>query len=706
MVMKELVFGLLGEYRKLFILLLIVFCVHLGLNTLIYWHRIVLIYTHYGLLGVDTDSTLWNQAMQIFSDGLSINRQHTQLLVAFPYGYNLAKLPFYSLIFEINIAVMKLLGGGWQNLVFVSNVSTLLAHPLTGVTSFALAYYLIKDKYAAFFSSCIFTYSYYYIVMSAGSLSLDHYELIPLYLLSVFYLVNRPSLVRILISCVIFSLTFMANPYWAFFSGICSIPIMMMGMKGTLTRRLQLIFFYYLSLGLILLLTNVNYVYQQAYNLDKSALITSGKVDSPLDKLLPIHYFFFHPQYSSLFGMGTRGGYYLGYVSILCGFVGLIVIGLRNRFILICIIIISLAILTTSYIPPLFLYNELYFKYFSMFRSVSRINIFATLFMGILSAYMVKQLCAKYCTIHKKHITRYLFILLSVLVILEGLTTSPEFWQTTDFSRIQQFFLPIANNPVIHSIASYPARLSDGDTGFPMRIDLLGQIVHKKPLAMGADPFDKITLAHSRAIKDIEKPRTIDYLREHFIDTIIVYDHLIGSNSLSNMLMKDPRLKFIGSYQSQSITHEKSQNEWSMSVFSILGAKPLTYTPPSNKKVVLTKHSPYHYSFAILAPGQNTISINEPGVSDWRIYKDNNADPMSIATSKQASQATRVSDGLFATWIVHQVKSGDKFDLYYYPWLIASIGTKIQYVTFGLIAIIIFIAKILTIRRGKISKIP
>jgi len=338
-----------------------------------------------------------------------------------------------------------------------------------------------------------------------------------------------------------------------------------------------------------------------------------------------------------------------------------------------------------------------------MFRSVSRVNIFAVLFMGILSAYMVKLLWAKYSPINNRSLIRYIFVLLSLLVIMEGLTTSPEVWQTTDFSRIRQFFLPIADNPAIHSIASYPTRLSDGDTGFPMRIDLLGQIVHNKPLAMGSDPFDKITLAHSQAIKDIEKPGTIDYLREHHIDTVIIYDHLVGNKSLSKKLMKDPRLKYVGDYKSPSITHEESQNEWAMSVFTIIGAKPLVYSPPSDKGIILRKNSPYHYTLTVTAPGRYTISINEPVSSDWRVYGVEDADVLHTVSSKLAPQAFRLSDELFATWIV-QAKSGDVFDLYYYPWLITSLGTKIQYVTFGLIAMIMLIAKILSIRRGIIPR--
>ena len=161
----------------------LVLLIYTLISVVIFWPRWQNITTHYGAADFDTDGTLWYYWARIHTERQQINFNFTNELIGFPYGYNLSYIPYFSFIYELNLLAMKALGGSWQSIILVSNLSTILSYPLAAFTAFLLTFYLTKRTYPSFISGLIFSYSYYHVLMVRGSLSQNHLEFIPLFYL-------------------------------------------------------------------------------------------------------------------------------------------------------------------------------------------------------------------------------------------------------------------------------------------------------------------------------------------------------------------------------------------------------------------------------------------------------------------------------------------------------------------------------------------
>lgn len=148
--------------------------------------------------------------------------------------------------------------------------------------------------------------------------------------------------------------------------------------------------------------------------------------------------------------------------------------------------------------------------------------------------------------VRKKIIFFVLFITVSVFIVLEGLTKTPSFFYRTDFSKIAELYQPIKDNKDIKVIAAYPMA-PFGD--FPRGYQLLGQVIHKKSLVNGTDPFSSSSKEIYARVSDISDPKTIDELTRLGVDTIVIHDQLLNhASEVIGRLMEDDRLAHIGYY--------------------------------------------------------------------------------------------------------------------------------------------------------------
>jgi hypothetical protein len=210
---------MVNKHRNYFIYPFI-FVVYAAITAVIWRHRLAHLSSCYGMSGIDSDGTLWHGWSTIHAKNNLINFDFTNLFVSFPFGYDYSYVPAFNLIYALNIMVVNLLGLNWVHIITTYNVSSLMAYPLSAIAAYSLCYYLTRNAWAGFVSGLIFAFSYYFMLMGRAVLSHNHLELIPLYFLSLFYYLDSKTGKALILSCLVFALMFMANAYWAFFSGI------------------------------------------------------------------------------------------------------------------------------------------------------------------------------------------------------------------------------------------------------------------------------------------------------------------------------------------------------------------------------------------------------------------------------------------------------------------------------------------------------
>lgn len=612
------------------------FVVYFIITVLLYHTRITHLSTYYGLPGVDTDGTIWYYFARFYTEQHNINFNFTNQLVAYPFGYDVTYIPFFSLIYEFNVLLIKMLGFSWEHILLVGNIVSLISYPLEGLAMFCLIYYFVRNKLIAFISSLIFTFSYFSILLGADFLSLDHLEFIPLYFLSFFYFLDKKTRTGLVLSVFIFAVMFGSNAYWAFFSGIFSVIIFLIYRNEKLPKKIISIIKYYLFLFVVLVLTNLNYIQTQLYNFNHQLLAISGKTDTASEKLISILGFFSPSSFQFLYPWRGQSDFFLGYLALVIGLLGLLTKLRRNRLYMTLFICFLISIVITIRIPGLTFINNIYFFLFPMFRSISRINVLSSLFLASMASLSLKYMYDNYSFFKKnKNIAIILLLISSVYILLEGLNIDPHFYKTTDFQKIDQLYNPVKNNSSIHIIVDYPMNLSDVTSGFPQHYEQLQQVIIQKPQVTGVSPFIEKSINLFPLINDVENKTTIPTLTKYGVDTIIIYNKFIPNDKkVLKALMRDPRLKFLGHFvappdNSQYVSGNELARD--ISVFQIKKVVKENKTRNSslvkkisgNGTVSFLKPSPYQYNITFShVNGRVLFLVNEPFTNDWSLYEN------------------------------------------------------------------------------------
>lgn len=610
--------------------------VYLLVTVIIFKHRLVNIDTHYGMPDVDSDGTMRYFWARLFTEKNKINFNLNNLFASYPFGYDVSYIPSFSLIYEITIRLVDFFGFSWRTILLVVNTSLIFAYTSTAFFTFLLAYYLTRSKFASLISGFIFGFSFYFILMGRVYISQNQLEFIPLYFLSLFYYLDKKNSRSLILSGLAFTLIFLVNSYLAFFSLIFSFPVILLYKKEQIKEKAWTIFLYYsIVLGLGTLM-NINFVYQQLYIFNPTLLKMAGKVFVPEKQVVDLLTFFVPSVNNFLYKDIGFGNNFLGYTSLIVGLSGMVFIKRIKKYaiLLFCFL---LSILLASNIPSLFFLNELYFKFFSAFRAVSRFNIFSSLFLSLMAALSVKYFLTEYkIYFNKKKLTiaYAVLVIVCLLIILEGLNLDQTWKRTTDFSKIAALYDPIKNNRDIKVIAGYPMKLSNGTNGSPPNYELLGQIIHGKSLVGGLDPFSIKAAEYFNSVKDIEKSETIDNLSKNGVDTVIIYKGLLNNskNIIANLKV-DNRLNYIGDYRADYDDGPYlSANDLARN-FAVFQIKDVVVNNKNkvNNKVIIknlsggsseyTKSSGTKYE--VILKDINTkidLILDEPYSEKWRMY--------------------------------------------------------------------------------------
>lgn len=377
-----------------------IFATYALITVIVFWRRIPGFLTNYGMSDIDTDGTLWYFWARLFTDRHGIAFDINNQLLGFPIGFDFSFIPFFSLIYEFNIGLMRWLGGSFQALVAVSNFSMLLTYPASAMSAFLLSYYLTRNKYASFIAGLIFSFSGYHILMGRGSFSNNHIEFIPLYFLSLLYALDKKTLSAYIISVMALVITFMNNAYFAFFCGLFSIFFVLFYKRESFKDKLKIFFAYYATLFIILILTNINFIISQHRVLNRQNLQVLRSF-VPEHQVVSILSFFTPSTDNWLYPFVNPGNNFMGYGALLLGLAGLVFLR-KSRLFLLFSFCFLFSILLAVNIPGLFFINKIYFSFFGMFRAVSRLNILSSLFLSLMAALVINQLMEKFVWSAKK----------------------------------------------------------------------------------------------------------------------------------------------------------------------------------------------------------------------------------------------------------------------------------------------------------------
>lgn len=534
-----------SNYKTAFGVLL-VFLAYTILTVIIFKHRITQITTHYGLPDVDTDGTfwyLWNSSQN------QINKTpfNPNVYLTYPYGFETSYIPFESLIYDIIISILKIIGPTIQNIIFVTNISTILSYPIAGLCMYLLSYYITKRELPSFVAGLIFSFSYYHVLMGRGSLSLNHTFFIPLYYLFILRYLENKKVGDAIITGLIIGLAFKANAYWAFFSVLISIPpslyFILQKQKRILIKEALVLLF---SILAFLIPLNFSFIKKQLYNFDRNLRKTAGREVNLSAELVPT-ILLLKPS-SVLYSAGTKSDLYLGYVPIFLGFMYITSRLHKSNprlkgfyYFSLLGFVVSLA-LQTKVATNAWL-NNIYFQLFGAFRAVSRINVLSSMFLAVMASINLTTIIER-----DKRVPSYVaMMLISVLVIMDGLNRDRSWRKMGSIIGLNEHYSFIRDDSRIESLAVYPMHLSNGDTGFPRNYQLLAQIVHQKKVVGGLSAFQKGAREYHEKIKNPLSTLAINTLENAGVDAIMIYYERTG-NRVTYFLKRNEKLTYAGRF--------------------------------------------------------------------------------------------------------------------------------------------------------------
>ena len=533
--------------------LLAVFFLYFILTLIIFKHRWLdnNIFDVYSMSDNDTDGTIWYVWLKAKYYGLfeTMSVIHT---ISYPFGHDVSHAPFYNLIDEIRAELLR-----WANLdirwlIFIVNASALITYPLASFFTYIFLVSISKARFAAFLGGIIFGFNGMLIFHSRGSMSINHPWLLPLIMLFIWMAYEKKRWWYLLLAGMITSLQFAINAYWGFFAGLIGFLFYLALQWGRISA-LRSICSYVVFFAIGLFLFNFQYIadfYFLIIDPVRSALVRpEGQI---ITNLLPAGVVLFPNVHSLLYPFyGNTEGGFLGYIPITIFIASLLIKNnWQNRLYMASVVGVLSSLALSTYFPAFYPLNKLYFEVFGTFRGVSRIIMFTSLFLAVIVIFTLSKYELNLFSPRRKLVYHCIVGLLMAAYILEVFPTSSTIYDTTDFSKVRDVYSPLRKMKNITAIAGYPMTYSNINYGGAPLYELLGQVVHEKPIAgakdlrmlerdPGSEPF----------LGDINDSGTIDRLKSNGINTIIIYNKLLSdSGSINKRLKSDTRAAYVGRY--------------------------------------------------------------------------------------------------------------------------------------------------------------
>lgn len=309
-----------------------------------------------------------------------------------------------------SIALQPLLG-----LTRTHTFLALFSFPAAAFTTYLLAYYLTRNRWAAFVGGLIFSFSARHYAHSGEHLGLWTIQWLPLYTLALFFLLNKPSLKTSVFAALSFALAVMSDHVYYLFYFILPVTglfIIYHGLAGhpVLRRgRFWLMFGSAMVIGMVL----VSPIYWQLLQnsqgellKEKGLLFFSPDITAYFTpaRLHPVWHPLVEPLYEKINKHPVEGTTFIGYTAM-----GLAAIGLtlRPAKLITFWLLFGLLAFVFSLGPILYFYGPVefqldpdtkasvilpytllnYIPYFNLLRAPARLSIAVQLAVAMLAAY-------------------------------------------------------------------------------------------------------------------------------------------------------------------------------------------------------------------------------------------------------------------------------------------------------------------------------
>lgn len=149
-----------------------------------------------------------------------------------PFGIQYGALAMES-FWVLSARVLSTLG----NELLALNTLFLLSFPLAGMTMYFLSYYLFKNKPGAFIAGLIFAFAPYHFWQGYAHISLTFIYTLPLFLLALFYLNDKPSVLAGVLLALSFVLVFLNTFYYGLFMALVGVSFFLVNFLMALFKK-------------------------------------------------------------------------------------------------------------------------------------------------------------------------------------------------------------------------------------------------------------------------------------------------------------------------------------------------------------------------------------------------------------------------------------------------------------------------------------
>lgn len=654
---------------------LFVFTCYLSITLAIFWSRLQVFSTSYGLSGIDTDATLWYYWARTHALYKGAFFAFNNSLIGFPYGFDMSSIPYKNILYDSIVLLNTYFGhdGGWRVIIMLSNFFSLFTYPLTAYFTYRMMLSISKNSYVSFVGGVIFGFSSYFLIYSGGALALNQLWLVPLYFWTLIVTIEREFKVRyIILSAFILAITFGITPYWGgysiFFSPVILVAVGKMGLK----RRLKGLVILFVIFLLVFICINGDLLISNFSFLSSNYAQSKGFVSDHFGQMIRHVYEHFIPQNRSLLHSASANNsyFYLGTISIALYFLYLLK-DRKNQIANIFNVCLLISIFVSTYISSLYAVSELtYTFYLRLFRAVSRIHLYSVLFIGVVATISLKSLLQKY----SRKVQLVLCLLLSLVILLENYDTHHNWLVATDMTKFERLYSDVKNDKDTKLVISYPL-VATKEYPIPSNSQYIAQIHHGKTMVNGFNINNKQHMALLSELSELT-PKVINKWQELGVDTVILYAKEIpGIDKKIALLLKDNRVKFIKKNTETVDSHPMNHKLDSVvdirllkispklsNAYSRIAKTPLLSIDGDSKKL---SSSIFQLHFNKI--GTQTVQLNYPFHPDWRILSINKsiwADFRKLGDIRQISSIS-VNNGEANNWTFSNQPASN----YYILWL-------------------------------------
>ncbi|MFK7873433.1 MAG: hypothetical protein AB8C84_09775 [Oligoflexales bacterium] len=532
------------------------------ITMIVFRHKIDGFTSYMPLPDVDFEGTMWVSWYFSFLQSKNLSPLLSDYF-SYPYTLDYSDFIVGNLTTDIIQFILQIVGPNLSNTILITNILSFLTYPLSVVTAYFLARVIGCNISFSFIASLAYAFSYNHIMDGRGIMVLGQHWLIPLSLAQSIRFCNKTSFKNTIALGFILGIQLGFDGYYGFYSiaATCLISLTLLGHHFQLDwkKAAQKTALYFTFIMLIIATMNLQFITANiSFLLFKSDRDSISRDIPFTEHLQPLENFFlpssqsFQAEFLRHLGFSDFPGAsllsYTLFISSILGFFIFRKMTLQNKKLYLASFIGILSILSVAtdwkYGTPL---RKFYFDYFSVFRSVGRLSHYYTLFLAIMASISYSEL-----SLLKPHFFQKLSfqipatLLLSILIITEGLNHDPSWQKRFDLQKAYPVFQPLRDDPEIKRIISLPNVFKKYNM---IPTQQIAQMIHNKPISVGTSPSS--LFQHQFRKEEGLNPGVLNRIIKMGIDTIVIYNYYHHNQypiHPHEMLIVDPRVHFKGHY--------------------------------------------------------------------------------------------------------------------------------------------------------------